>query len=82
MILAADDLAFTLYGSASVAQEELAPRVAAIRVDVERTADHTRPTFVIESGVGWQWTDAGARARDAEIRAALMKLAGPAGPAL
>jgi hypothetical protein len=82
LILAAGDLAVTLYGTASVAQEELVPRVAAVRVAVERTADHNRPTFVIESGVGWHWTDAEADARDAEIRAALITLAGPAGPAI
>jgi len=81
LILAAGDLAVTLYGSAAVTHEEIVPRVAAVRVEVERTADHTRTSFVIESGVGWHWTDAAAEARDAELRAALTSLAGPAGPA-
>jgi hypothetical protein len=81
LVLAAGDLAVTLYGAAVVAREELVPGVAAVRVDVDRTADHGRPTFVIESGVGWHWTDADAQARDGEIRAALALLAGPAGPA-
>jgi hypothetical protein len=71
----------TFYGTAAVVEEEIVPGVAAIRVTVERTVDHGRKTFVIESGVGWRWTDEEALARDAELRVALTHLAGPAGPA-
>jgi hypothetical protein len=81
MVLAGGDLAVTFYGTAAVVEEEIVPGVAAVRVTVERTVDHGRETFLIESGVGWKWTDEGARSKDAELRDALNRLAGPAGPA-
>jgi hypothetical protein len=82
MVLAEGDLAVTIYGTATVAVEELVHGVAAVRVIAERTVDHGRRSFVIESGVAWRWTEAEAETRDAEVRAALSRLAGPAGPAL
>ncbi len=44
----------------------------AVRLEVDAIDDHDRPTFAIESGVGWRWTDAEAERRDAEVRAALL----------
>jgi hypothetical protein len=44
-------------------------------VDVERVADHGRPTFAIADGVAWRWTDGVAAARDEEVRVALARLA-------
>jgi len=46
-----------------------------IALEIDRVQDHGRPTFVIEAGVRWRWTDAEARARDREVRAALERLA-------
>lgn len=75
LVVAAGDVAVTLHGSAAVADEALAEGVAAVRVTVTETAHHGRPTFVIDSGVAWHWTDEQARARDAEVNAALLRLA-------
>jgi flavin reductase (DIM6/NTAB) family NADH-FMN oxidoreductase RutF len=36
--------------------------------------DHDQPTFEIEAGVRWRWTDADAERGDAEVRAALSRL--------
>jgi hypothetical protein len=75
LVLAADDVAVTFYGRAAVLDEVLVEPVLAVRVSVERVAPHGRPSFVIESGVAWHWTDEGARARDAEVNAALARIA-------
>jgi len=69
----------TAYGRARVIEGELATGVVAVGIDVERVQDHDRPTFAIESGVRWRWTDPDAERRDAEVRAALVALAGLAG---
>ncbi|HEY3726810.1 MAG TPA: hypothetical protein VGL51_06530 [Solirubrobacteraceae bacterium] len=74
-ILGPGDVAVTAYGDATVVREDLVEGVAAVAVDVERVQDHNRSTFVIESGVGWRWTDPEALERDAEVRAALGRLA-------
>jgi hypothetical protein len=74
-IMAGGDVAVTAYGTASVRDADLADGVAAVELRVERVQDHNRPTFVIESGVGWHWTDAAAQERDDEVRAALERLA-------
>jgi len=75
LVLAAADIAVTLYGHAVVLDDALADAVVAVRVNVERVAHHERASFVIESGVSWRWTDEAAAARDAEVRAALARLA-------
>jgi hypothetical protein len=75
LVLAADDIAVTFYGRAAVLDEALVEPVVAVRVSVERVAQHGRPSFVIESGVAWHWTDDSARARDAEVNAGLARLA-------
>jgi hypothetical protein len=75
LVLATGNIAATLYGPATVVDEAIADGVAAVRVDVTHTAHHERASFVIESGVSWHWTDETARARDAEVNAALVRLA-------
>lgn len=75
-ITAAGDIAVTAYGTARVLEAALLDGVAAVEVGVDRVQDHNRPTFVIEAGVGWRWTDAEAEARDAQVRQALARLAG------
>jgi len=65
----AGGLAFTAHGHA-VAFEEAAA-VIAVRVEVERIADHDHPTFAIDEAVRWRWTDPKAVERDAAARAAL-----------
>jgi hypothetical protein len=75
LVLAAGNVAVTLYGSAAVVDEALAEGVAAVRVLVTDEAHHERATFVIDSGVAWRWTDAQARARDADVNATLIRLA-------
>ena len=51
----------------------------AVEIEVDAVQDHDRPTLTIESGVRWRWTDQEAQQRDAEVRAALARLAGPRG---
>jgi hypothetical protein len=75
-ILCAGDVALTAHGHATVIDETLVDGVAAVEIDVVRVQDHNRPTFSIDGGVGWRWTDPAAAARDAEVRAALARLAG------
>ena len=65
-------LAFTAHGRA-VAFEEAAA-VIVVRVEVERIADHDHPTFAIDDGVRWRWTDPKAVGRDAAAREALQDL--------
>jgi hypothetical protein len=66
--------AMTLRGRATEVGE--AAGTVAIRLDVEAVDDHAQPTFVIHGGVRWEWTDENAERRDAEVRAALDRLAG------
>ena len=70
-VLAGGNLAFTAVGAAVV--EEEGERVAIVRVDVERIKDHTQPTFAIDEGVRWRWTDPEAERTDAEVRARLAR---------
>jgi flavin reductase (DIM6/NTAB) family NADH-FMN oxidoreductase RutF len=72
-VMAEQGVAFTAHGRA-VAFEEAA-KVIAVRVEVEDIANHDHPTFEIEGGVRWRWTDEQAVERDAEARAALRNLA-------
>lgn len=73
-IVAAGDTAVSAHGSARVIDEALVDGVVAVEVLVERVQDHGRPTFVIDGGVSWRWTDAEAQARDAQVRGALERL--------
>jgi len=72
-ILAAGDHAFTAHGRAT-SFDEAGPLIG-VRIDVVAIADHNRPTYTIDDGVQWRWTDDEDQRRDAEARAALRKLA-------
>jgi hypothetical protein len=74
LAILAGEQAITAHGHAEVIAE-LARGVAAVRVEVEEIADHQQPTFVVDSGVQWHWTDADAERADAELRAELERLA-------
>jgi hypothetical protein len=80
LAIVCEDVAVTAYGRARVLDAEaVAHGVVTVEIDVEHVQDHDRPTFAIESGVRWRWTDPDAERRDAEVRAALVRLAGLAG---
>jgi hypothetical protein len=69
-VLAAGDVAFTAHGRAAVL-DEVAEGVVAVRLDVDRVQEHGQPTFVIDDGVVWHWTDKGAEERNGAVIAAL-----------
>jgi hypothetical protein len=71
-ILAAGDHAFTAHGRATAFEDT--GRVVAVRIAIERIADHNRPTYQIRGGVQWDWIDEDERERDAATRAALRAL--------
>ena len=66
--LLAPGVAVTAEGVARVIAEPLTVGTVAVEVAVEVVRDHDRPTFAIETGVGWRWTDDVAAQRDAETR--------------
>jgi hypothetical protein len=68
----AEGVAITLRGRATVVGE--AAGAVAVRLEVEAVDDHAQPTFAIEAGVRWRWTDEEAERRDAAVRAALCQL--------
>ena len=68
--------AFSADGHAEVLEESATDNVTAVAVDVTEIHDHLRPTFAIEAGTAWHWTDAGAQAGDETVHAALTRLAG------
>jgi hypothetical protein len=76
-VMAPDNVAFTAYGRAHVVEERLegAERVAAVALTVDGIQDHRQPTFHIDAGVQWRWTEAEAQARDAHVRTGLERLA-------
>lgn len=76
-ILAAGDVAVSAEGLARVVAEQLpgAEGVVAVVLEVESVQDHNQPTFAIEDGVRWRWTDPAAADRDAAVREALRALA-------
>ncbi|MGO9905653.1 MAG: pyridoxamine 5'-phosphate oxidase family protein [Solirubrobacteraceae bacterium] len=71
----APDVAVTAHGRARVLEDRVAEGVVAVEIEVDDVHDHDRPTFTIESGVLWRWTDPEAERRDAEVHAALARLA-------
>lgn len=73
--LLAEGLAITARGRARVLEPVLVTGVTAVEMRVDSVDDHLRPTFALESGVGWRWTDTEAEARDAEVQRALRRLA-------
>lgn len=78
VVLLAEGVAVTARGRAREMEEPLADGVRAVMVEVDAVDDHMRPTFVLEGGVQWHWTDGAAQARDTEVRGALARLAGAA----
>jgi hypothetical protein len=66
-------LAFTAHGRA-VAFGQPDP-VVGVRIAVEEIADHDQPSFEIDAGVAWRWTDEDWSERDAAARAALRRIA-------
>lgn len=74
LTIVARDLAVTAHGRARVVDERLVEGVVAVEIEVDDVQDHDRPTFAIESGVRWRWSDAEAEQRDAEVQAALALL--------
>jgi hypothetical protein len=74
--ICASDAAFSADGTASVATEQLTANTVAVAVEVDTLHDHRRPTFAIDDGVRWHWTDDDAAAADDEVRAALRGLVG------
>ena len=62
----------TAYASASVVEQD--DRVAYLRLDVDDVQDHDQPTFELDDGVRWHWTDDGAQEGDATVRATLRRL--------
>ena len=76
LAIVCEGVAVTAYGRARVLDDApVAEGVVAVEIDIERVQDHDRPTFAIEAGVRWRWTDPDAERRDAEVRAALARLA-------
>jgi pyridoxamine 5'-phosphate oxidase-like protein len=69
-VMASGDRAFTLHGRATEVDGDVVGTVG-LRLDVEHVSDHGNPSFAIDSGVVWRWTDAAARERDAAVRARL-----------
>jgi len=69
------DVAVTAHGRARIADEALVAGVVAVEIEVDDVQDHDRPTLAIESGPQWRWTDAEAERRDAQVHAALARLA-------
>jgi len=65
-------VAFTAHGEARVVEED--ERIAFVRLDVDDVQDHGQPTFEVEEGVRWRWTDDEAERADAELREALRRL--------
>jgi hypothetical protein len=76
-LLAGGDVAVTAHGRATIIEEPMAAadRVAAVLIDVTSIQDHGQPSFALDDGVRWHWTDAESERRDAAIRAALARLA-------
>lgn len=77
LAVVAPGVAFTAHGAAAVAAHPLpgAENVTAVAIAVGRIQDHGHPTFVLDDGVRWRWTDAEAEQADARTRTALRALA-------
>jgi hypothetical protein len=78
LAIVAEGVAVTAHATATILHD-LTDAVVAVRLDVDEIQDHDQPTFAIDAGVEWRWTDDEARERDAQLRAALQALAGTAG---
>jgi hypothetical protein len=72
LTLLAAGVAVTAHATAVVV--EAGERVAFLRLDVDAVQDHGQPSFEIDDGVRWHWTDADAERADAELRERLRGL--------
>ena len=72
----ATDTAFTAEGTVRVIAEPLDPdgRVNGLELIVETIWDHNGPTFGMDDGVHWHWTDEDAKQGDDAAHAALERL--------
>jgi len=75
LAIIAAEVAVTAHGHARVLDDELLEGVVAVEIEVDHVQNHDRPTFAIEAGVRWRWTDVEAERRDREVRAGLARLA-------
>jgi tellurite resistance protein len=75
LVVVARAVAVSIDGSARVLPDDLVEGVVVVVVEVTGVQDHARASFELEAGVRWRWTDAAARDRDAEVRAALQRAA-------
>jgi Pyridoxamine 5'-phosphate oxidase len=75
LAIISSDLAVTAHGRARLLDDPVLDGVVAVEIEVYEVQDHDRPTFAIEAGVRWRWTDSDAERRDSEVRAALARLA-------
>jgi hypothetical protein len=71
----ATGLALTARGRARVLEAPVSEGVTGVEVTVEELDDHRRPTFELEAGVRWRWTDPEAVRRDEAVRSGLARLA-------
>ncbi len=76
LLVMAADAAFTAEGTVRVVAEPLDPdgRVNGLELQVEVIWDHNGPTFGLEEGVRWHWTDEDAKQGDDAAHAALKAL--------
>jgi len=76
LLVMAADTAFTAEGTVRVIAEPLDAdgRVNGLELVVETIWDHNGPTFGMEEGVRWHWTDEDAKAGDDRAHAALERL--------
>ena len=72
LVVLAEGLAVTLYGSAREAGE--VEGVVAMVLDVAEVKDHMSPRFEIHGGVPWRWVDEQAAERDRAVRRGLGEL--------
>lgn len=77
IVILAAGVAISAEGTVRVVAAPLDPdgRVDAFELTVETIWNHNAPTFGMDEGVRWHWTDDGAKAGDAAVHAALADLA-------
>jgi hypothetical protein len=74
VILAAENVALSVHGTARVLDEHVVDGVVAVEIEAHRVQDHRREAFTVEAGVRWRWTDPEAPERDARVREALERI--------
>ncbi|MGI8632418.1 MAG: hypothetical protein ACR2NA_07725 [Solirubrobacterales bacterium] len=77
LAITCEDVAISVEGPAEVAAASLGGLDGLVGVSLEAVViqDHHAPTYALESGVGWRWTDEEAERRDSAVHAALRELA-------